>query len=162
VALPASAAAGVAYIIAKADGDNLVAETSETNNTASRSIGIGPDLIVSSTSAPGTVVAGTTVTVTDTVINQGAGAAAATSTRFYLSTNPSLDGGDVRLDAGRAVAPVNAGASSTGSTAVTIPAATTPALYYLLIKADGDNGVPESYETNNITVRTMWITAAAP
>jgi subtilase family serine protease len=162
VALPASAAAGVAYIIAKADGDNFVAETSETNNTASRSIGIGPDLIVSSTSAPGTVVAGTTVTVTDTVINQGAGAAAATSTRFYLSTNPSLDAGDVLLDAGRAVAPVNAGASSIGSTAVTIPATITPAFYYLLIKADGDNGVPESYETNNTTGRTMWITAAAP
>ena len=160
VSLPANAPAGMAFIIAKADGDNVVAETSETNNTASRSIGIGPDLIVSSTSAPSTVVAGATFTVTDTVVNQGAAAAANTSTRFYLSTNPSLDAADVLLDAGRAVAPVGAGGTSSGSTSVTIPAGTTPSLYYLLIKADGDNGVAESSETNNTTARTMWITAA--
>jgi subtilase family serine protease len=160
VSLPASTASGLAYIIAKADGDNLVAETSETNNTASRAISIGPDLIISSTSAPGSVIAGTTITVTDTVVNQGAGAAAATSTRFYLSTNTSLGAGDVLLEAGRAVAPINATGSNTGSTAVTIPAGTTPALYYLLTKADADSGVAESYETNNTTVRTMWITAA--
>ena len=158
--LPASAAAGVAYIIAKADGDNVVSETSETNNTASRSIGIGPDLIVSTASAPGNVVAGSTITVTDTVVNQGAGAAATTSTRFYLSTNPSLDGADIALGQVRAVAVIDGGGSSTGSTAITIPAGTTPAFYYLLIKADGDNGVAESYENNNLSARTMWITAA--
>jgi subtilase family serine protease len=78
VSLPASAASGVAYIIAKADGDNGVGETSETNNTASRSVSIGPDLIVSASSAPGSVAAGSTLTITDTVLNQGAGAAAAT------------------------------------------------------------------------------------
>jgi subtilisin family serine protease len=160
VSLPASAAAGVAYIVARADGDSVVSETSETNNTAGRVISIGPDLVVSSASVPGTVVAGTTITVTDTVVNQGGGAAAATATRFYLSTNTSLDGGDVPLASGRAVAPVDAGASSMGSTAVAIPAGTTPALYYLLIKADGDNGVAESYETNNTIARAMWITAA--
>ncbi len=159
VSLPVGTAAGVGFIIAKADGDNVVGETSETNNTASRSISIGPDLIVSSASAPGTVVAGATLTVTDTVMNQGAGAAAATSTRFYLSTNPSLDTADVLLEAGRAVAAISAGGSSSGSTMLTVPAGTAPALYYLLIKADGENGVAESYETNNTTARTLWITA---
>jgi subtilase family serine protease len=158
--LPASAAAGVAYIIAKADGDNLVAETSETNNTASRSIGIGPDLLVSAATVPGTVAAGSTITVTDTVVNQGAGGAAASSMRFYLSTNPFLDAADVVLGAVRAVAALDAGGSSTGSTAVTIPAGTTPSFYYVLVKADGDNGVAESYENNNVAARTMWVTAA--
>ena len=80
--------------------------------------------------------------------------------RFYLSTNPSLDAADVALAAVRTVAAVDAGGTSAGSMAVTIPAATTPAFYYLLLKADADNAVAESYETNNVTARTMWITAA--
>jgi subtilase family serine protease len=58
------------------------------------------------------------------------------------------------------VAAIDAGGSSAGSTAVTIPATITPAFYYLLLKADADNAVAESYETNNVTARTMWITAA--
>jgi subtilase family serine protease len=158
--LPASAAAGVAYIVAKADGDNIVGETSETNNTVSRSISVGPDLMASSASAPGSVAAGSTINVTDTIVNQGAGAAMGTSTRFYLSTNPSLDAADIALGAVRAVAAIDAGGSSTGTTVVTIPAGITPAFYYLLVKADGDNAVAESYETNNVTTRTMWVTAA--
>jgi subtilase family serine protease len=80
--------------------------------------------------------------------------------RFYLSTNPFLDAADVVLGAVRAVAALDAGGSSTGSTAVTIPAGTTPSFYYVLVKADGDNGVAESYENNNVAARTMWVTAA--
>jgi subtilisin family serine protease/subtilase family serine protease len=160
VSIPASAAAGVAYIIAKADGDNLVSETSETNNTASRSVSIGPDLIVASASSPSSGAAGSTILVTDTITNQGAGAAASTSTRFYLSTNPFLDGADVALSSVRAVAAIDAGASSAGSTAVTIPAGTTPAFYYLLVKADGDSTVAESFENNNVMARSLWVTAA--
>ncbi len=158
--LPASAASGVAYIIAKADGDNTVAETLETNNTVNRSISIGPDLIVSAWAAPGTVAAGSTITVTNTVVNQGAGAAASTSTRFYLSTNVVLDAADIALGSVRAVVALDAGASSAGSTTLTIPASTPPAFYYLLFKADGDNGVTESYENNNVSARTMSITPA--
>ena len=98
--------------------------------------------------------------MTDTVVNQGAGAAAPTSTRFYLSTNVSLDAADIALGSVRAVAALDAGASSAGSTTLTIPASTPPGFYYLLLKADGDNGVAESYENNNVSARTMSITAA--
>lgn len=158
--LPASASPGVFYVVVKADGDNAVGETSETNNTSSRQIAVGPDLVISTASAPGTVVAGSTITVTDTVLNQGADGAVATSTRFYLSRNTTLDATDIALDALRDVPAIAAGASSAGTTSVVIPATTPAAFYYLLVKADGDNGVGESYETNNVMVRTMWVTAA--
>ena len=41
---PADAAVGNWYILAKADGEEVVAETSEINNTYARFVQIGPDL----------------------------------------------------------------------------------------------------------------------
>ena len=77
VTIPAGTAAGTFYIIAKADAANVVTETNEANNTRSKSISIGPDLTFSSLSlSPITVAAGGTLTVSDTVTNQGAGIAA--------------------------------------------------------------------------------------
>src|SRR4029450_3010126 len=76
VTIPAGNAAGTFYIIAKADADGTVDETLETNNTKSRSISIGPDLMISTVSvSSASVPAGAFVTVTDTVTNQGAGMA---------------------------------------------------------------------------------------
>ena len=60
-----------------------------------------------------------------------------------------------------------AGASHAASTALTIPAETTPGLYYLLGRADGDGAVAETQEGNNGTffavtvgadLRIAWIT----
>jgi subtilase family serine protease len=157
--LPASASPGVFYIVAKADGDNLVGETSESNNTASRQIAIGPDLVVSSFSAPASGVVGSSINITETVKNQGAADVASTSARFYLSTNSTLDAADTPLGSGRSVPSLAGGASSSGTTPVTIPATTNPGFYYLLVKADGDSAAAESSEVNNVSVRTMWVTA---
>ena len=88
---------------------------------------IGPDLSVSAMTVPYTIVAGSTVTVTETVLNQGAGAAGASTTRFYLSTNVTLDASDVVLDGSRVVLPLAAATASGGTTQVTIPAGTAPA-----------------------------------
>jgi subtilase family serine protease len=159
VLLPAGVAPGFSYIIARADGDDTVNETIESNNTTSRRISIGPDLIVSA-SAPSSVAAGSSLNVTDTVINQGADRAAPTVTRFYLSTNTVLDAADMALGPGRAVPSIAAGASNPGTTAVTIPATTAFGTYYLIVKADGDNAVGESYETNNVSARWIQVTAA--
>jgi subtilase family serine protease len=158
--LPTSASPGVFYLVGKADGDNAVAETSESNNTESRAVAIGPDLIVSAASVPASGVAGSAIAIADTVTNQGGDGAAPTTTRFYLSTNSSLDAGDIALTTGRAVPPVAAGASSGGTTLVTIPPSTAPGFYYLILKADGDNAAGESYESNNVLLRSLSVTAA--
>jgi subtilase family serine protease len=160
VTIPSGTVSGIFYIIAKADDGNAVSETNETNNSRSRSITIGPDLTFTSLSlSPTSLPAGANLTVSDTVRNQGAGIAAASTTRFYLSTNTSLDGGDGALMPSRAVPQLADGASSSGSTSVNIPSNTAPGLYYVIAQADSDGVVAESSETNNVAViRSIQVT----
>jgi subtilase family serine protease len=160
VTFPAGAAPGTLYLIAKADADDAVAETLETNNTRSRAINVGPDLVVSFvTISATTVVVGGALDVTDTVTNQGADTASPSVTRFYLSQNSFVDAGDIAIAASRAVPSIPGGASNTGTTSVTIPANTPPGSYYLLSHADGNKGVAESLETNNVSPRVLQVTA---
>jgi subtilase family serine protease len=146
--LPPDVAAGIYYVLARADGDGTVAETIETNNTAFASVQIGPDLILSAFSAPPAAGAGVAVTVSDTTRNQGGGAAAASTASFWLSTNPTWDAGDTFLGS-RAVPALAPGATHAAQTVVTIPAGTAPGLYYLLGRADSDATVGETQEANN-------------
>jgi subtilase family serine protease len=147
--IPASTPSGAYYVIAQSDGDGVVEETQETNNTRFSYLQIGSDLAVTALSVPGAAGAGATISVTDTTKNQGGGTTAASTTRFYLSTNYTLDGGDVLLSGTRAVPALGPGASSAGSTAVGIPAGTAVGSYYLIAQADADDVVVETYETNN-------------
>ena len=139
----------------------MVSETLENNNTRSRSVVIGPDLTVSSFSlSTATAAAGGAVTISETVTNQGAGTAAASAMRFYLSVNAVLDASDVLLAPGRAVPQLAGGAASAAATVVTIPYDTTPRSYYVIGQADGDGVVVESVETNNVsTARFIQVTA---
>jgi subtilase family serine protease len=148
VVLPAPLAAGTYYVFAKADAPNAIFETNEFNNTRITTIAIGPDLVVSSLSAPATAGPGSTILVSDTTTNQGAGAAGATTTRFFLSADVFLDAGDTPLQA-RAVPALAAGATSTGPTSITIPASTSSGTYYLFAQADAANAVVEANDANN-------------
>ncbi len=157
ITVPAGLSAGTYYIVARADADGFVTETSETNNTAVRAIQVGPDLVVSALQAPAAVAAGAVVTITDTVTNQGAGSAAASTTRFYLSLNASFDSSDTLLDGGRAVPALAAGQSSSGSTSITVPAGLSAGTYYIVARADADGAVAETSETNNTAVRAIQV-----
>jgi hypothetical protein len=76
------------------------------------------------------------------------------------SRNAGLDGTDVALMPSRAVPQLASGASSSGSTSVTIPLNTSPGTYYVIAQADGDAAVAESAETNNVSViRSIQVTA---
>ena len=97
-------------------------ETQETNNTRQTTIYVGPDLQAAGVNAPFTVTAGTTMTVTDSVRNIGAEVAGASTTRFYLSLNGTLDAADVLLDGERTVAAIAVNGISSGTTALLIPA----------------------------------------
>lgn len=157
VTIPAGTSSGWHYLFAVADAERRVDETSEFNNTRSRLLTIGPDLVTSSLTVPAAAGAGATITVTDTVKNQGAGDAPPSATQFYLSANAVLDAGDPQLPGTRAVPALDAGGSSAGSTALTIPAGTAVGSYYLFAKADGAGAVVESSETNNILGRPILI-----
>jgi subtilase family serine protease/sugar lactone lactonase YvrE len=154
--IPAGTTPGTKYVIAKADADGLVPETLETNNTASDTIVIGPDLIVSVLTVPTTGGAGLPITVNSTTKNQGGGGAAASTTKFYLSTNNTFGGGDVGLG-DRAIGSLGPGTTSAGPTTLTIPAGTAVGTYYILALADDPNVVPETIETNNTTAALIKI-----
>lgn len=149
VTIPAGTSPGRYYVVAVADADGAVQETIETNNTRFAPLAIGGDLIVSSLVAPATAGAGSAVAVTDTTMNRGPAPVAASTTRFYLSVDTLLSAADVRLEPGRAVASLAAGASSSGTTSVTIPPGTATGAYFLIAKADADGAVVEGNETNN-------------
>ena len=149
VRIPASTAAGSYYVFAKADWDDTIAESIETNNTrASGVVRIGPDLTVSALTAPAVAAPGGTVNLSDTTKNDGASSAEPSTTRFYLSANVTLDASDVVLGT-RAVPLLAGGASSTATTSVMVPAGTATGTYYVLALADAANTVGESMETNN-------------
>jgi thermitase len=148
--IPANTAVGSYYIIAKADGNATITETQENNNTRSAGpVRVGPDLIVSSVTAPAFAGDGESMTVSDTTSNQGGGGAGSSRTAFYLSTNLGLDASDVLLGT-RDIGGLAASAPSTASTTLTIPPGTAGGLYYVIAQADTANTVVESQETNNV------------
>jgi subtilase family serine protease len=148
IPIPAGLATGTYYIIAKADYTNTVSESQEGNNVKWKTTRIGPDLAMSNIPAPPAAGAGLTINVTTTTRNDGSSATGATSTAIYLSANPTWQAGDTLLGT-RSVPGIAAGGSSTGSTPVQIPQGTTPGTYYLIAKADVNNVVVETLETNN-------------
>lgn len=148
VTIPSGTASGSYYLIARADGLDSVAESLEGNNTRWATIRVGPDLGISAMSGPAAAGSGRSIVISETTTNTGAGEAQPSTTRFYLSTNYLLDSGDVALEA-RSVPALAAGASSVGTTTVTMPSPLAPGVYYLIAKADAADAVPEPVESNN-------------
>jgi subtilase family serine protease len=158
VMIPSSTATGTWFIIAQADAENAVTEISETNNTAAGATRIGPDLLVTGLSAPATITAGVPIAIADVTANQGGGAAGPSTTRYFLSSDYSYSGSDVQLGA-RDVPSLAAGANSSGSATVTVPAGTAPGKYYLIAVSDSGATVPETVETNNTRLFAVSVVA---
>jgi subtilase family serine protease len=157
VTIPAGVATGTYFVFAKADSGSVVSEVSEGNNTAFRTIKVGPDLLVSGVATPTSVLAGSTISVTDTTGNGGGGSSAASTTRFYLSVNNVLDAGDAIVGS-RSVGSLAPGTSEAGPASLTIPASTPSGYYYLFAKADADGALTETSENNNTYAVVIQIT----
>lgn len=162
LAIPAGTSAGSYYVIAVADAGGAVAESLENNNTrASAVVRIGPDLTVTSLTAPSSAIAGAAISASDTTRNQGADVAPASVTTFYLSSNSSFDAGDLLL-AARDVPPLGPGASAAGAVTLPLPASTPAGTYYIVARSDGTDLMGEAQEGNNTRVRTISIAAPTP
>ncbi len=123
----------------------------------------GADLLQLTVSDPPTsVVLGGSFPVTDTVRNQGIGAADATTTRYYLSPDATKSSTDKRLTGSRAVGVLDPGASSSGGTTVTVPSSVPGATYFLIACADDLKHEPEPNETNNCLASAGTVTVRAP
>ncbi|HXU84469.1 MAG TPA: CARDB domain-containing protein [Verrucomicrobiae bacterium] len=152
-------APGLYWVIAQANATNAVPEADspiQANNVKATAmpIVIGPDLIVmAATVTPLAVAPGITLSVTNTVKNQGGAAAGAFDVGLYLSTNATFEAdADTRL-ATRRVTGLAPSAVSTAATPVTIPTNASGGTYFLIVRADISGGAPqevvEASETNN-------------
>ena len=115
---------------------------------------VPPDLVVSALSVPGTVGNLSAFTVADTTANQGGIGASASTTRFYLSADGTIDAGDNVLGS-RSIPAFGAGGTNSGSITVAVPPGTAAGTYYFIARADADGAVAESQEGNN--TRTVVI-----
>jgi subtilisin family serine protease len=115
-----------------------------------------PDMIIAAFSAPTPVGTISPFTVTDTTRNQGGGPAGASTTRFYLSSNATLDGNDALLGS-RSIPALAPGASSSASTTLTVPAGTAVGTYFLIARADATEVLQEGQEANNTAVGVVQV-----
>jgi subtilase family serine protease len=161
--IPAATAFATYFLLACADDTAQIVEASEANNCrAAGTVAVGPpsaDLVVTALSEPPALApASSSFSVTDTTRNAGlTGSAPATSTRYYLSINTVRDGADVLLTGTRAVPALAAGAASSGTVTVTIPATTAVGPYFLLACADDTAQAPETSEANNCRASTATV-----
>src|SRR5262249_19736217 len=105
---------------------------------------------------PTVAAAGASIAVTDTTKNQGGGNAGGTTTAFYLSANGTFEAGDTLLGS-RSVPALGAGATSTATTNLTLPAGLATGTWYVLARADAGNAELETQETNNVAARAVQI-----
>src|SRR5439155_1757060 len=119
-----------------------------------------PDLTETSvTNPPATVLDGSRFSVSDTVQNIGTVTAAASTTRYYLSTTTSK--ADARpLTASPAPLPLAPSATSSGTVTVTVSAGTAGGTYFLLACADDTLVVPETNESNNCKASATQVTVS--
>jgi subtilase family serine protease len=154
VTLPDATPAGRYFVLAVADATAGIAEANESNNVAARPVLVGPDLQVAALTAPPGIAAGGTAAVTVTVVNRGAGMAAASQTRLHLGGSSKVLGA---LMGTLAVPALPAGAAFTGSITMTVPAGTPAGSTKLWAVADADQRVAESRETNNSRAAAITI-----
>jgi hypothetical protein len=114
-----------------------------------------PDLVVAALTTHTTQVArGSAFPIQVTTKNAGPAAAAASTTRFYLSADRLRGAGDRRLAQTKSVGPLGPGAQSAGTVSLR-PATTTPeGIYFVIACADDLKVVAEHTETNNCTAST--------
>ena len=94
-----------------------------------------PDLVVSSLIAPVVARAGATINIADTTANAGFGGAGASTTTFFFSANNALDSEDPAVGS-RPVPSLAGGASSTATTAVTLPTGISAGSIFIFAKAN--------------------------
>jgi len=167
VKIPATLAAGTYYLLACADDTAVIAESNEGNNCVASPATMQvtrPDLVPTAVSdPPAAVTPGGTFKVTDTVQNQGLVAAAASTTRYYLSAHPQSSSRDTLLTGSRSVPGLAPGASSAGATVtVTVPSTVALGTYFLLACADDGAAVAETDESNNCRPSATPIVVTRP
>ncbi len=121
-----------------------------------------PNLTRRSSSYESVSVSGTTVTISTSVLNNGAGSAGSSTLGYYLSTNSTITTSDTRVGTD-AVGTLSSGSSSSES--ITFDASSlglNPGTYYIGYIIDYTDAVSESDEGDNIYLLSRTVTIASP
>ena len=156
VSLTAPSTPGTYYYGACVDS---VTDESDTTNNCSSSVQVTvpePDLVVSASVSNSAPAVGATFTLSATVRNDGAGSAAATTLRYYRSTDATITTSDTQVGTD-AVAGLAASGTSDESVSVTAPS--TAGTYYY--GACVDSVTDESDTTNNCS-SSVTVMVATP
>ena len=159
IGLTAPASVGTYYYGACVDA---VTGESDTSNNCSDAVTVTvgappPDLVVGSPSVSNSSpVTGASFTLSATVRNQGSGPSAATTLRYYRSTDATISGTDTQVDTD-AVSALAASATSDESIGLTAPASV--GTYYYGACVDAVTG--ESDTSNNCS-DAVTVTVGAP
>lgn len=122
----------------------------------------GADLIVRSVSnIPARIALNESLALADTTANVGSTAAATSVTRYFLSTDPVRNAGDV-LIGGHQVTTLEASQSQSATKIVTVKASTRVGRYYVLACADAGDAVIETDDTNNCLTSLSTTEVVAP
>ena len=166
---------GTYYLIVRTDVSGQVGESDNTNNFRTAAIEVlSPDLTPDTLAVTGQLVQGRPFVCEITVNNAGQSPVppGPWQDTLHLSSDPTLDGGDLQLGGPwNESGPLATGAGYTRSRSLNLPNVTA-GTWYLIVTTDHGNDVAEADETNNIrafavTVRAVdlvptAITAAAP
>ena len=163
---------GPFYVFVMTDRGSQVAESDEGNNASYNAepmlLSLAPpaDLALGLITIPESASLGASLSFTYVLENLGANDANGSwSDRFYLSKDQVLSPDDVRLGSRYHTlgndGPLPAGGSLELSHAAGLPAVT-PGEYYLLVRTDAFNQVPESDETNNFGGSLTQVTVSVP
>ena len=148
ISVTAPSAAGIYYYGACVDS---VSGESDTTNNCSTAVTVtvtaaaAPDLVVGTPSAsPSSPTTGETFTLSATVRNQGSGSSAATTLRYYRSTNSIISSSDTAVGTDSVGA---LSASGTSPESISLTAPSSAGTYYYGACVDSVSG--ESDTTNN-------------
>ena len=158
VRIPSYAKPGAKYLLIVADAYNDQPEVNEDNNVYVLPITVeGPDLELTTATAPAAANLGQQISIGWTVTNIGqAGVTTYWRDRVYLSEDPEYDVDDVRLREITRPTSLTPGASYEVSYNVTLPRSTVRAgTFYLLFITDDDGAVGEMDETNNLVAAPL-------
>ncbi len=166
-ALSAATPWGSGFVVGRVDDAQAVAESDESNNTASDGITVnGPvtqdlaDLTLDSIAALSDSAPDDRFPIDYVCANQGVVAASASTTRAWLSADETLDASDTELCSG-AVGVVTAnGNTSETLRGCHVPAGTAPGDWFVIAGVDADRDVDEAAEDNNLATTTLTILGA--
>lgn len=166
--IPSTTPAGAYFLGAIADAGGAVAELDELDNRLASSAMLTittpprPDLVVGSVSfTPATTDTGTSIQVSETVLNLGDVDASAFRVGIYLSSDATISAADVRIGT-RAIAALAVGESSQASAPCIVPVELAGGSWYVGALADDENVVGELDDANNTLVAPTPITLTVP